>query len=146
MFPFQCSFCGSKEQLRTTADSKNQNRLCLSLAFIAVEICLVFTKPEQIAKRPWGGVRAAGVSSVRSTSAAACCVSECAVCSFTMLHSQRRCLHPSVSETLQAVKRKTAPPSKQLPLATNPFFWMNESKCNYAVCELYNLTTLFLCL
>lgn len=122
--------------------------MCLSLAFIAVEICLVFTKPEQIAKRPWGGVRAAGVSSVHSTSAAACCVSECAVCSFTVLHSQRRCLHLSVSETLQAVKCKTAPPppSKQQPLATNPFFWMNEIKCNYAVCELYNLTTPFLCL
>lgn len=124
MFPFQCSFCGSKEQLRTIADSKNSDpELLVSvISFYCSWDLLSVYKTRADCKASMGRVRAAGVSSVRTTSAAACCVSECAVCSFTMLHSQRRCLHPSVSETLQAVKCKTAPPVSSSHLLQIPFF------------------------
>lgn len=73
--------------LLNTSNRKTRSWSCLSLDFIAAEVFLVFTKPEQIAS-VHGEWRGAGVSHEHRHAASV----KGAACSFTPLHSQcRRC-------------------------------------------------------
>lgn len=148
MFPFQCSFCGSKEQPRTTTDSKNSDPepLVSVISFYCSWDLLSVYKTRTDCKASMGRGES-GRSFICSLHIGGSVLRQW-MCSLQLHHvTFTASLASSICLwNFTSCKMQNSPPSKQQPLATNPLFWMNESKCNYAVCELYNLTTLFLCL
>lgn len=120
------------------ANSKTQRQhwSCLSLDFIAVEVYLVFTKPEQIASvhGEWERWEFHLLASHQHRHAASV---KGAVCSFTLIHSQCRRCYISSSCTwdftsMSKMQEASLCSSRLLQIP----FWMIKNKCYYAVYKL----------